>query len=535
MNLQDFQLLKEDQDSYEIKHPKGKSLRVGKSGLSSKAHAAIKKLKPQHFDDGGDVAGDRELASDNSIPYQGVPDSQLSGAQMKQRDDAMDAQKAQVEADQAQAAAIRPAPGSQPAGVPDVNAAAVSAAPFGRSPSDATDTSTVTPSLSGPGAPVEPLAAKAQGDNDILSAQQGDVRNWMTADKAARDKAIAASMNYASAQDKMKTANDIIAAHAVSDAEFAKQLQSQTIDPNRYWKEKSTGSKILSAIAMAVGGGGAALAGQAPAAQQSLNKAIDNDIEAQKNDQSKTMNLWKMNREQMGSELEANKATQNQMYTIAQAKIQAAMAGSDSAKALLQGNQMINELEKQKVANRIHLGALGAASNSQSGGLLQSDPAQLVSLVPPEHQKQFLTEVGQAQSAVRNEKDLLSNYDSAVNQNTVMKTGAGLLRTPPSVKNLNALADPLIHDNEGRINELEQKHVQALFPQPGDLDSTISQKRAAFQDFINHKKVSPTAAAFGIPLNRFQSTAGNPQGLPVFKTMDGVRYQQVPGGWKKVQ
>lgn len=56
----------------------------------------------------------------------------------------------------------------------------------------------------------------------------------------------------------------------------------QSIDPNRFWKSRSTGQKILAGLAMALGGVGAGLTGQQNQAANIIMNAINQDIEAQK-------------------------------------------------------------------------------------------------------------------------------------------------------------------------------------------------------------------------------------------------------------
>jgi hypothetical protein len=72
---------------------------------------------------------------------------------------------------------------------------------------------------------------------------------------------------------------------------------------------------------------------------------------------------------------------------------------------------------------------------------------------------------------------------------------------------MDVLGLPLIHDLEGRVNEYEQKTLQDNYPQPGDKPETVAAKRKAITHFFDQKAAAPNAKAYGIDLDRFQSTS----------------------------
>ena len=81
------------------------------------------------------------------------------------------------------------------------------------------------------------------------------------------------------------------AAHDLEARNMAKQLASKTIDPEHYWNSKSTAGKIMATIGLMLGQVSAGLtkSGVNPALVM-LNKAIDDDINSQKEDMN---NGWK--------------------------------------------------------------------------------------------------------------------------------------------------------------------------------------------------------------------------------------------------
>lgn len=61
-------------------------------------------------------------------------------------------------------------------------------------------------------------------------------------------------------------------------------IEKTKIDPERFWKNKSTGQKIAASIALALGAFGAGLTGQKNTAAEIINNAINADIDAQESD-----------------------------------------------------------------------------------------------------------------------------------------------------------------------------------------------------------------------------------------------------------
>ncbi len=472
MNLSNFNLLKEDNSSYEIGHPSGRKLKVEKSKLSKKAHEAIQKLcaggSVKGYDDGGQIPVSLQA---NPIPEQLVADNQPQ-QQVAQLDQPMQSQ----------------------------------GGAFGSWDQNPSPAPSVTP-------PPDPLQQRGQSMEDLYNKEESDIKSGVAAQGAAGKEQAAAYDQYAKdVQSKLKDPQALLADSKAKDDQLLNAYQTQKLDPDRYIHNMSTGSKIISGIALALGGLGAKQYGGQNPAMNVLQSAINNDIDAQKNDQQKSLNLFHMNHQAYEDQNQANLATQNQLWTGVQSKVLAAQARAQDPMARARANQLLDQIEQQKIQNRLQMGLM---SGKGSG---QADPLNLVpNLVPPEHQKQAITEIGQAKAAVQSEDQFMKLFDQAAKDTrpaTGLSTTSALntvpLYHPASIKNLNLLADPLIHDNEGRINELEQQHVQQNFPQWGDSDETVAKKRVALQDFINHKKEAPTAKTFGINVENFGSTSSNP-------------------------
>lgn len=470
LTLNNFKLLKEDADNYHLVHPEGRKFTVSKKGLRPKALEIVKSMA--HFDAGGTVPQD-------FVPGQDYSNAPLPGDQNSQ---------------------FIPAGALQPVQTSQI-------------PPPATDDLIPPPRNV---AQTPPDLSSSVSDNtyaldNIANYEENAAKNYLGQTDAMARKEAAARGNEVAALQQLPLANTINDAFKPKDDEFRQKLLNNDIDANRYWHNKDTGSKVLSGIGVILAGLGSHATGGENLALNQINKNIDRDIAAQKQNQDKGFTLYKMNREALGTDQAANLATQNQLITIAQAKTQQQLALQPSIEAKLRGAQLIAQFEQQKAGNRFKLNVLQSASQPAGGGGNPTDPAALVpALVPEAHQKDVFNEIKQGQNAAANEKDILDNFQKASQENTLTGRVAHAGFTPPSIKSLNALVDPLIHDNEGRINELEQQHVQALFPSVGDRKDTIQQKMVALKEFIDHKKSAPTAKAYGINLNNFQSTASAP-------------------------
>lgn len=169
------------------------------------------------------------------------------------------------------------------------------------------------------------------------------------------------------AEKNLPSQQDIIKKNEKIENDLFKAYQDTKIDPNRYFANQSTGSKILSAIAMALGGAGAAVAGQENLAAKVAMNAINADIDAQKADKSAKMNLWKMNKQKLGSDLEANLATRNQLLTGLKYQVMRAGSAYKGPLAAAKTQEIIASINQDMMKNR-QLSALANFTKESTGG-----------------------------------------------------------------------------------------------------------------------------------------------------------------------
>lgn len=143
-----------------------------------------------------------------------------------------------------------------------------------------------------------------------------------------------------------------------------------TIDPNKFWASKATGSRIFAALGAAMGAMGAALTGGPNYALEIINKAVNDDIDAQKSMvdlQLKKGNekvagqqtLYGMMRARFGDGATALAATQSAALNVVQKKLEAAKSGLGTAeqKAKLEQLQVQVDGRQQQAMQQLHMHA----------------------------------------------------------------------------------------------------------------------------------------------------------------------------------
>lgn len=276
-------------------------------------------------------------------------------------------------------------------------------------------------------------------------------------------------------------------------------LQKGHINPNQYWENKSLPQKIATAIGMILGGAQTA---------DFVQHQIDKNIQAQQLNTENKHSLLNAMRGKYQDEASALDMTRVMTNDLVSNQLKKAAAQSMDPMAQARAHQNAGNLDMQ--SHQI-IGQMASRRALLGGGLPAStDPSVLVQALVPEHsQKEVFKEIKDAQNASHIQNEMMKLFDEATKENTAVRSIGGL-REPPSIRNMRALALPMIHDAEGRVNEYEAKTLFDLEPKGGDLDSTIQKKRAGLINFINQKKSAPTARGFGIDLNKFASTSTDP-------------------------
>lgn len=365
------------------------------------------------------------------------------------------------------------------------------------------------PAVPVPQEPVNPMVQKGQSYEQLLNTQEQQAKELGAANVGAAQAGSSAYNQYAQDEAKLASPEALFQNYKAQDDQLAGEYMKGKIDPDRYWNNLSTPAKIGTGIGLALAGIGSSYLGQKNPVQEYLQNAIDHDIDSQKNDQSKKMNLWRMNKEAYGDETKANLATQNQLYTGLQAKIAQAAASAQAPQAKYNAEQTINDIEQKKIANRQRLALYGGGQQGSSG-VNPLDMASDPNIVPEAARQKVIDELGKAQYIGQNEDKMMKLYDQAEKENTIRGRAGRLGFEPPSIKALRLMAMPLMHDEVGRVNPDAVKAFDEILPGPGERESTGVANRENFQNFINLHKQAPTARSFGIDPENFRSTTTNP-------------------------
>lgn len=536
-----YSLVKEHPHSYEIHDARDdRRFHVAKQGLSLQMHGNLSKI--QAFADGGNV-------EPSSPP---VPEAQSAQNDYMQRQaqQLMSADpKLSLGDAYAQIATSQAKYNAPDTSLEDAHQSAMDSlpkTPADEAPAPATPQTpapaSLAPAPQAPQTPVvqaDPFATQASAMNTSLGAYRNSLMGASKSEEAASAQTAQAYKGLADKMAAMETPQQVQARYADSNKKLFDAAMNSKVDPNRMWHEKSTGSKIAAGLGLLFSGMGSATTGQTNYAMENINKSIDRDIESQKTDQSKKMTLWKMNRENMQSDMEANLATQNQLLTVVKARAAqyAATAGSAEAKAKLA--PILLDIDQRMQTNDLRRSLLsGPKDGSGQPGVYNTDPSQLVPLMVqhPEQQAKVYEEIGRAQNVGRNADTILKKFDESAKANTVMRTGASVLRTPGEVMALHQLLLPNFKQIDGTVRQAAMDETfHNVTPSPGDNDHKIAEKRQALYDWMHSETAAPIAKGNGIDLQRFNSTRiAAPGGPPQTQTLSGVPYQKVPGGWKRV-
>jgi hypothetical protein len=495
MDLNSFHLLKEDHDSYHIAHPKGKSLVIAKKGLHQKAHDVISRLPRQALEEGGAVESETpEEAAPEQAPAQQPTDQQWPQMDIP--------------------SFLKP------------NPAAVQTPITGDQAEGKVESSEPTPGMIGEKAGSVQQALEAQKES---IADIGQAKSKESAANAAALKKLNEDIG------KQKTPAQKFADYTNSTKKLEDAYRNKIIDPDRFYKNMDVPTKIAAGIGMILSGIGSGLTGQPNMALQMIQRQVDQDIEAQKADKEGALNLYRMNRERMQDDQAADLATKNQIYAGVKYKMEENAARMGTTMALAQAKQQGALIDQQIAQNNYQMAlinkGMGVGTPGQFSG---EDPSILVPqlIKEPGAQKAALEEISRAQNIEKNGQKIVDAFDRASKENTVLRTGAGLLRTPGSVMALHQLMLPNFKSIDGTVRQAAMdESFHNLTPAPGDTEEKIAEKRQALQDWLHSETAAPTAKAHGIDLSKFSTTAvqesaANPKVRMFMKQNPGVTEAQ---------
>lgn len=172
------------------------------------------------------------------------------------------------------------------------------------------------------------------------------------------------------------------------------------IDPNRVWNNMSSGNKVMATIAIILGGLGSGGNAENNAALKVINKAIDDDINAQIKQGENAKQLYQLNLQRYRDTQTALEATRMQMNSIAQGQLAALAAkyGGETAKAKAQS--LLGMLQQQNAVTQSTVaGNLAKASGKSSENFVPGYGYAQVK--PSEEDKSALASVSSIKNGLR--------------------------------------------------------------------------------------------------------------------------------------
>lgn len=357
----------EHDNHFEIQHPDGSLFKVSKKGLDKSDHEKIRRMprvklwaggspedgeeddtETPNFKDSGQYGGLAQayVAQNPSFLKEPLPNTPLANSL-----------RGQDPADQTPQYMGGAAP------VPTPMISPVTAAPeLKRNPNIPEDEA---PTDSGAVKPVSygspPIAVIPKDPNaEVIKAIREGGR---AAAQAATDSAKSYQENIAA----LKEANDDAKLREIALNAEQKQLRddiaSNKVDPNRIWNNASTGNKILGGIAILLGGASAGVLHGPNLALQVFDKAIDDDIAAQKSEIGKKENLLSDNLKRYGNLQAATQATRLNLSTALQGQLASYAAKAQGPQAIAQAELLVNQLQARDAQAT---GALAAFNNKNN-------------------------------------------------------------------------------------------------------------------------------------------------------------------------
>lgn len=562
--MKNFKLVSEAEDSYHIEHKNGKKFTVDKKGLNKRAHEEIRKLcgggAVQKFKNGGNVKGtvasrfsdipqETPAANNNQFIDMGGPAHKIKPtpqinpdslrsppglASAEQYDDygnkipsvtpaiAPIAQPMTYEAIQPEKGFAYGGQVKKYAGGGEVEDDGAGAGEGGESAVAAPAAEqgvAQDPTQVKSDGPIQNMQKYGEGYGKILSAKEKALSDYQQQAGAANKQIQSDYTNTLNRMSPNLEVVDAVRSPEEIQAEMAKknddwmdaiQKKGEAFDPNRYWNNKDTGHKVLSAIALAIGGAGAGRGGRNLAAEH-IDKAVANDIEDQKNDYSNTVNLYKMNHSALQDELSASLTTKNQLLSVAQMQLAKQMAAISGAKSNLETQNAMQDLELQKAQNNRAIALLSQRPQGP-GGKLAQDPTTIAAQLirDPAHQKAALDEIQHNEGVEKSRTLAMQNFNNLADKHL-----GGKLSPADRKSAINATVLDISSRLKMRPSQVEPL-IEENFPGAGltglESEETIANKRQRLnQLFDNQKNDMPHMKMWtGLGPDSFNSTSSSP-------------------------
>jgi hypothetical protein len=384
-----------------------------------------------------------------------------------------------------------------------------------------------------------------------LKMQQNAERQKAKALANQGEAEVDAIQHYQDNLEMTPTSGEVFSMYQDSDNKLRQAYADKELDPNKYWDKHS---KVLAGIGIGVSALGQILGADGNGAIEVIQEGIHHELERQKNSQDRTLNLWKMNRQMMGSDIAANLQTQNQLLLSAEYEIKKAAAAAKGPIAKAEANNSIGKLQQQIDANNAKLTLMNPTSDDP-------DPATRVNLFIQNEatRRAVADEIDKAKAVVKSAPRIYEAFELAAKdaRPTVGgRSGTSLKAFIPGIetagqKAIKVALGPTFSDREGTINQdALNKFAARVTPNIGDSDHEVQEKLKSIDDYLKANGRGSLSKANGIDLEKFPLTntsqigahpefGGNsfyrnigesksaPKSSSGIQTINGVQYRKV--------
>lgn len=166
------------------------------------------------------------------------------------------------------------------------------------------------------------------------------------------------------------------------DKRFEDAMKNDEINPNRIYANQEFPQKVSTIIGLMLGGIGAGLTGGENVVQKMLDNQVRMDVEEQKRQSDKKLNLYKIHLERLGNARDAELATANNLKQAALVKMEQAaglLGGNPAAQTRIQNQILGQKLELE--TNRTKLAQAKAQRDAVS--LAQKTGGELPDIYDP--------------------------------------------------------------------------------------------------------------------------------------------------------
>lgn len=338
---------------------------------------------------------------------------------------------------------------------------------------------------------VQPIDFTSQM-NKAIGMQTSGIQGQANAQAGlSQEKEAAARQQQTDMKALMDKTNAEFADIAKGRAAAMTAYKDGSIDAKRYVNNMSGGERVGTAIGLLLSGIGSGLSGQPNMAMDYLNKQIDRDIEAQKQNMNKQQNLIHAFDQQYGNVKDAALAAKIFYTDMYSHKIEEAAAKAGTPMAKAQAQMAIGQLQQQVAPMQAQLAQRQAVFKGLQQG--QVAPAQAVNILVPEHQQaKAFEEVKEYEHAKKQANNINKAMDDIFKLESISQRVGSPFQSSSKIDSLKTQILTATKEAFGGLSDNEIKIMEKNIPNIRDDQKSLQVKKQVLQKMFNSKISTPT-------------------------------------------